>query len=159
MIRFIILLPIKLIGLLFMLIGAVLDGATQRKAELAKQAEYERRVIEKNRKEEERRIRAAQVATERANRAARIEHDRAERKAKQDKAEKFKREQAEKDYYHYMEQLRETVKVYNELQKAYDEATGDKRTTIYRKIIGINQSMRNIERNMEKAKFAMGISD
>ena len=47
MIRFIFLLPIKIIGLLFMAIGAILDGVNRRRIEQEKQAEMQRREYER----------------------------------------------------------------------------------------------------------------
>ena len=150
MIKFIILLPFKIIGVIFLAIGAFLER--REKARIAAAREYEKRIAAAQ-KEEERRARAARIATERAQRLARIENERLEKEKKRRAAETFKKEQAEKDLYHYREQLTETLKVYNELQREYENSTGPKQTTVYRKLIGINQTIRNIEKQIDKATF------
>lgn len=159
MIKFILLLPLKIIGLLFIAIGALLDGVNRRRIEQAKQEERQRREQYKTeraaQKEQERRERAARIATERAQRSARIEYERLEKEKKRRAAETFKKEQAEKDLYHYREQLTETLKIYNELQREYENSTGPKQTTVYRKLIGINQTIRNIEKQIDKAQFQL----
>ena len=157
MIKLLFLLPVKILGLLFMAIGSAINAAEQRKAEQEKQAERIRRENEKQQREK-------QKAADRINRSIRIEKEKAERLKKQQQreklqaekaaaAERFKKQQAEKDLYHYREQLTETLKVYNELQREYDNSSGAKQTTVYRKIIGINQTIRNIEKQIDKAIF------
>ena len=140
-----------------MAIGAILDGVNRRRIEQTKQDEWWRIEQEKRiaaeQKEEERHARLARIATEKANRTARIEKERLEKEKKRRAAEKFKKEQAEKDLYHYREQLTETLKVYNELQREYENSSGSKQTTVYRKLIGINQTIRNIEKQIDKATF------
>ena len=135
-----------------MAIGAFLER--REKERIAAAREYEKRIAAAQ-KEEERRARAARIATERAERLARIEYERLEKEKKRRAAETFKKEQAEKDLYHYREQLTETLKVYNELQREYDNSSGSKQTTVYRKLIGINQTIRNIEKQIDKAEFIM----
>ena len=153
MIKFILLLPLKIIGLLFMAIGAFLER--REKERIAAARENERRIAAAQ-KERERRERAARIATERAQRIARIEKEKLEKEKKRRAAETFKKEQAEKDLYHYREQLTETLKVYNELQREYENSSGSKQTTVYRKLIGINQTIRNIEKQIDKATFIIG---
>ena len=91
MIRFIFLLPIKIIGLLFMAIGALLDGANRRRTEQAKQEERQRReqyrIEQAAQREQERRERAARIATEKANRTARIEKEKQERERQRQRAD------------------------------------------------------------------------
>lgn len=157
MIKFLFLLPVKILGLLFIGIGSAIKAAERSKAEREKQAERIRREHEKQQREK-------QKAADRINRSIRIEKEKAERLKKQQQrekqreekaaaAEKFKKQQAEKDLYHYREQLTETLKVYNELKREYDNSSGQKQTTVYRKIIGINQTVRNIEKQIDKATF------
>ena len=122
MIKWILFLPIRVLGLIFEFIGNIIESVSQRKLEKERQA--------------------AHLAAEQ------------QRQAKLAQLE-FKKEQAEKDYYHYSEQLRETLQVYNELQAQFEQAQDEKKTTIYKKLIGLNQSIRNIEKQMEKAKFIM----
>lgn len=87
MIRFIFLLPIKIIGVIFLAIGAVLEGVNRRKLEREKQAERQRREQYKTeqaaQREQERRERAARIATERAARLAKQEQREQERREKE----------------------------------------------------------------------------
>ena len=87
MIRFIMLLPLKIIGLLFMAIGAILDGVNRRRIEQEKQAEKQRREQYKTeqaaQREQERRERAARIATDRARRIAIQERREQERREKE----------------------------------------------------------------------------
>ena len=130
MIKFLLLLPIKIIGLIFIAIGAILDGVNRRRIEQAKQDERRRReqyrIEQAAQREQDRRKRAARIATERAERLARIEKEKAEkaekRKAEEKKkayAAKTKLWQAKKDYYHYIEQIKELTRLYNELNEQY----------------------------------------
>ena len=159
MIKFLLLLPIKILGLLFMATGAILER--REKERIAAAREYEKRIAAEL-KEKERRERAARIATERAQRTARIEKEKLEkaekRKAEEKKkayAAKTKLWQAKKDYYHYIEQIKELTRLYNELNEQYEKATGDKRIAAYRKLIGINQSIRNAERKKDMAEAIM----
>ena len=72
MIKFILLLPLKIIGLLFIAIGAFLER--REKERIAAAREYEKRIAAAQR-EQDRRERAARIATERAQRLARIEKE------------------------------------------------------------------------------------
>lgn len=80
MIRFILLLPIKIIGLLFMAIGSAMER--REKERIAAAREYEKRVAAAQ-KEEERRARLARIATERAARLAKQEQREKERREKE----------------------------------------------------------------------------
>ena len=163
MIRFIFLLPIKIIGLLFMAIGALLDGANRRRTEQAKQEERQRReqyrIEQAAQREQERRERAARIATEKANRTARIEKEKQERERQRQRAETFKKEQAQTDIVHHEQQRRELLKLYNELQRQYDETTADSRKEIlFRKLIAINNQLRGVDRQIEKAQYTINKS-
>ena len=162
MIKWILFLPIRVLGLIFEFIGNIIESVSQRKLEKERQAAHLAA-------EQQRQAKLAQLEQEKAERKylqeekqrlaaqERAEKQKKQATAKQEKAraERFKKEQAEKDYYHYSEQLRETLQVYNELQAQFEQAQDEKKTTIYKKLIGLNQSIRNIEKQMEKAKFIM----
>lgn len=87
MIKFLFLLPFKIIGVIFLAIGAAIDKSNRRKLEREKQAEKQRREQEKRTaaelKEKERRERAARIATERAARLAKQEQREQERREKE----------------------------------------------------------------------------
>lgn len=154
MIRFILLLPIKIIGLLFMAIGSAMER--REKERIAAAREYEKRIAAAQ-KEEERRERAARIATERAQRSARIEYERLEKRKAAESKKAFQIEQAKTDIIHYQSQRRDLLKLYNELQKQYDAATAENRKeTLYRKILAINNQIRAADRIIERLQYTIG---
>lgn len=170
MIKFIILLPFKIIGVIFLAIGAALDNSNRRRIEREKQAEKQRREYERiaaareyekriaaAQKEEERRARAARIATERAQRSARIEKEKLEKRKAVESKKAFQIEQAKTDIIHYQSQRRDLLKLYNELQKQYDAATAENRKeTLYRKILAINNQIRAADRIIERLQYTIG---
>ena len=154
MIKFILLLPIKIIGLLFMAIGAYLER--REKERIAAAREHEKRIAAAQ-KEEERRARAARIATEKANRTARIEKEKLEKRKAAESKKAFQVEQAKTDIIHYQSQRRDLLKLYNELQKQYDAATAENRKeTLYRKILAINNQIRAADRIIERLQYTIG---
>jgi colicin import membrane protein len=167
MIKFIFLLPLRIIGLLFMAIGAALDGVNRRRIEKAKQLEKQRREyermariqsarIEKEKREQDRRERIEQADRRRAEK----EKAAADRKKAADlerkKALQFKATQARTDIVHYEIQRRELLKLYDELIKQFDAAGTDKQKEIvFRKQIALNNQMRGIDRKIEQAQFTI----
>lgn len=154
MIKFILLLPLKIIGLLFIAIGAILER--REKARIAAAREYEKRIAAAQ-KEQERRERAARIATEKANRTARIEKEKAEKRKAAESKKQFQIEQAKTDIIHYQSQRRDLLKLYNELQKQYDATTAENRKeTLYRKILAINNQIRAADRIIERLQYTIG---
>ena len=154
MIKFILLLPIKILGLLFIAIGAFLER--REKERIAAAREYEKRIAAAQ-KEEERRARAARIATEKANRTARIEKEKQAKQQQQERKKQFQIEQAKTDIVHYEQQRRDLLKLYNELQKQYDAATAENRKeTLYRKILAINNQIRAADRIIERLQYTIG---
>lgn len=80
MIKFILLLPLKIIGAVFILIGSIIEHSEKQRIQAAR--EYEKRVAAAQ-KEEERRARLARIATERAARLAKQEQREKERREKE----------------------------------------------------------------------------
>ena len=160
MIRFLLLLPIKIMGLLFMAIGATLDNANRRRIEQAKQDERRRReqyrIEQAAQREQERRERAARIATERAQRIDRIEQERRRKQAEKARAETFKKEQARIDIEHYRIQRAELLKLYNEIERQYsDAATDSKKEILFRKQLALNNQIRGVDRQIEKAQYTI----
>ena len=154
MIKFIILLPFKIIGVVFIAIGAFLER--REKNRIAASREYEKRTAAAQ-KEEERRARAARIATERAQRIARIEKEKAEKRKAAESKKQFQIEQAKTDIIHYQSQRRDLLKLYNELQKQYDAATAENRKeTLYRKILALNNQIRAADRIIERLQYTIG---
>ena len=153
MIKFILLLPLKIIGLLFIAIGAFLER--REKERIAAAREYEKRIAAAQ-KEEERRERAARIATERAQRNARIEQERQKKQAEKARAETFRKEQARIDIIHYEQQRRELLKLYNEIERQYsDAATDSKKEILFRKQLALNNQIRGVDRQIEKAQYTI----
>jgi hypothetical protein len=165
MIKFIFLFPLRVVGLLFMAIGATLDGVNRRRIEKEKQLEKQRREmeriariesarIEKEKRERDRRERIA-AADRRRTEKERIAADRKraadlERK----KALQFKATQAQTDIVHYQIQRTELLKLYSELEKQYsDAATDSKKEILFRKQLALNNQIRGVDRQIEKAQY------
>lgn len=156
MIRFILLLPIKIIGLLFMAIGSAMER--REKERIAAAREYEKRIAAAQR-EQERRERAARIATERAQRSSRIEQEQRRKQAEKARAETFKADQARTDIEHYKIQRSELLKLYNEIEKQYSDAATDSRKEIaFRKMIALNNQIRGVDRQIEKAQYTINKS-
>lgn len=178
MIKFLFLLPFKIIGLVFLAIGAILDGVNRRRIEQEKQAEKQRREyeriariesarIEKEKREQARLDRQAQADRRRAEKEKQAQADRLERKRKQAEKEQEKRiateqkkqrekEQAKKDIERYKDLLKQSVKLYGMLHNEYEQATENKNSkkaiVTYRQMIAADKASRDIERKMEQAK-------
>jgi hypothetical protein len=165
MIRFIIFLPFRIIGYIFLAIGAALDGVNRRRIEREKQAEKQRREyeriarIESARIEKEKRERARRERIAAADRR-RTEKERiaADRKKAADierkKALQFKAAQAATDIEHYKIQRAELLKLYNEIERQYnDAATDSKKEILFRKQLALNNQIRGVDRQIEKAQY------
>ena len=153
MIKFLFLLPFKIIGVIFLAIGAFLER--REKERIAAAREYEKRIAAAQ-KEQERRARAARIATERAQRSARIEKERLEKEKKRRATETFKADQARTDMEHYKVQRAELLKLYNEIEKQYsDAATDSKKEISFRKMIALNNQIRGVDRQIEKAQYTI----
>ena len=153
MIKFILQLPLKIIGVIFLAIGAILE---RREKERIAAARYREKRIAAELKEQERRERAARIATEKANRTARIEQERRRKQAEKARAETFKKEQARIDIEHYRIQRAELLKLYNEIERQYsDAATDSKKEILFRKQIALNNQIRGVDRQIEKAQYTI----
>jgi hypothetical protein len=158
MIRFILLLPLKIIGLLFLAIGAALDNSNRRRIEKEKQAariwKEQAARIEKEKRERARIEKAAQADRRRAEK----ERIAADRKRAADlerkKALQFKADQARTDIEHYRIQRSELLKLYNEIERQYsDAATDSKKEISFRKMIALNNQIRGVDRQIEKSQY------
>ena len=167
MIKLLLILPLKIIGLLFMAIGAILDGVNRRRIEREKAAEKQRREYERIARIESARIEKEKREKARADRIAqadrrRIEKEKAaaDRKKAADmerkKALQFKAAQAGTDIEHYKIQRAELLKLYSELEKQYsDAATDSKKEIVFRKMLALNNQMRGVDRQIEKAQYTI----
>lgn len=158
MIKFLFLLPLRIVGLLFMAIGAVLDNSNRRKLEREKQAariaKEQAARIEKEKRERARLERQAQADRRRTEKEKAAQAVQAQKAAERRKAEKFKADQARTDIEHYKIQRTELLKLYSELEKQYsDAATDSKKEILFRKQLALNNQIRGVDRQIEKAQY------
>lgn len=170
MIKFILLLPFKIIGVIFLAIGAALDNSNRRRIEREKQAEKQRREleriariksarIEKEKRERVRIEKAAQADRRRIEKEKAAQAVKAQKAADRRKAETFKADQARTDIEHYKVQRAELLKLYSELEKQYEQAATDSKKEIaFRKMIALNNQMRGVDRQIEKAQYTINKS-
>ena len=136
-----------------MAIGAILE---RRERERIQAARIEEKRIAAELKEQERRERAARIATEKAQRTARIEQERRRKQAEKARAETFKKEQARIDIEHYRIQRAELLKLYNEIERQYsDAATDSKKEILFRKQLALNNQIRGVDKQIEKAQYTI----
>ena len=158
MIKFLFLLPFKIIGLILLAIGAVLDRHERRRTEQAEQdarAEIEQAArTEKEQREKARADRIAQADRRRIEKEKAAQAVKAQKAAERRKAETFKADQARTDIEHYKVQRAELLKLYSELEKQYEQAATDSKKEIsFRKMIALNNQMRGVDRQIEKAQY------
>ena len=170
MIKFIFLLPFKIIGVVFLAIGAAIDNSNRRKLEREKQAaraamEQQKAMkaaaarIEKEKRERARGDRQAQSERRRIEKEKAAQAVKAQKATERRKAEKFKADQARTDIVHYEQQRRELLKLYDELKKQFDAAATDKQKEIvFRKQIALNNQIRGVDRQIEKAQYTINKS-
>ena len=136
-----------------MAIGAFLER--REKERIAAARDREKRIAAEL-KEQERRERAARIATEKAQRTARIEQERRRKQAEKARAETFKKEQARIDIEHYRIQRAELLKLYNEIERQYsDAATDSKKEILFRKQLALNNQIRGVDKQIEKAQYTI----
>jgi hypothetical protein len=167
MIKFILLLPFRIIGLICLAIGTTLDGVNRRRIEKEKQLEKQRREyeriariesarIEKEKRERARLDRQAQADRRRAEKEKQAQAVKAQKAADRRKAETFKADQARTDIVHYEQQRRELLKLYSELEKQYSDAeTDSKKEIAFRKILALNNQIRGVDRKIEIAQYTI----
>ena len=170
MIKFILLLPIKIFGIICLIIGTVLDGVNRRRIEQEKRAEKQRREyeriarieavrIEKEKRERARIERQSQADRRRAEKEKAAQAVQAQKAVERRKAEKFKADQARTDIEHYKVQRAELLKLYNEIEKQYGDAATDRKKEIaFRKMIALNNQIRGVDRQIEKAQYTINKS-
>ena len=156
MIRFILLLPVKLLGLLFMGIGAAL------KASEARRAEAERVRVAQAKQDERDRIRRERDAA-RATRAAQTNAARIQREAKQREAERLRAaraaervREAQADLDHLEVMRGDLMRLANAAEAAWDAASTDaQRDAALRKRIAADQRIRSVDRQRERLQFVV----
>ena len=158
MIKFLFLLPIKLLGLVFIGIGSIIES-NQRRAEQAERqriAEDKARQIEEARaaKEGARIAKARQAERIRAEKARATEAKRAE--AEQRKAEHAaeKVREADNDLAHLEQRQRDLATLYSFAEAQYTNASTDRqKEAAFRKMMAIDQQRRTAARQAERMQF------
>ena len=158
MIKFLFLLPIKLIGLVFIGIGSIIESHQRRAAQAERQriAEARARQIEEARaaKEGARIAKARQAERIRAEKARATEAKRAE--AEQRKAEHAaeKVREADNDLAHLEQRQRDLATLYSFAEAQYTNASTDRqKEAAFRKMMAIDQQRRTAARQAERMQF------
>ena len=154
MIRFILLLPVKLLGLVFMGIGEAL------KASEARRREAERVRVAQAKADEAERLRREREAA-RATRAAQTEAARIQREAKQREAERLRAakaaervREAQADLDHLDIMRGDLMKLANAAEALWDAASTDaQKDAALRKRIAADQKLRSVDRQRERLQF------
>lgn len=160
MIRFMLLLPVKLLGLVFMAIGGAIDAHQRRAAQAERlriaQAKEEQRAMERGariaaaRAKEAERKRAAQARAE-ATEARRAEAER----VKAAKAAERVRE-ADNDLAHLEQRQRDLATLYSFAEAQYNNAGTDRqKEAAYRKMMALDQQRRTAARQAERLQFVV----
>lgn len=160
MIRFILLLPIKLLGLVFVAIGGAIDANRRRAAEAERlriaQAKEEQRAMERGariaaaRAKEAERKRAAHARAE-ATEARRAEVERI-RAAKA--AERVR--EADNDLAHLEQRQRDLATLYSFAESQYTNASTDRqKEAAFRKMMALDQQRRTAARQAERLQYTI----
>lgn len=154
MIRFILLLPVKLLGLVFLGISEAL------KASEARRREAERARVARAKMEEAERIRREREAA-RATKAAQTEATRIQREAKQREAERLRAakaaervREADADLAHLDAMREDCRKLAEYAETLLEEATTDsQKEAATKRLMAANQRLRSVDRQRERLQF------
>lgn len=160
MIKELLLLPIRILGLVFVAIGGAVDAHHRREAQAERlriaQAKEEQRAMERGariaaaRAKEAERKRAAQARAE-ATEARRIEAER----VKAAKAAERVRE-ADNDLAHLEQRQRDLATLYSFAESEYTNASTDrKKEAAFRKMMALDQQRRTAARQAERLQYTI----
>lgn len=160
MIKELLLLPVRILGLVFMAIGGAIDANRRRSAEAERlriaQAKEEQRAMERGARiaaakaKEAERKRAAQARAE-ATEARRVEAERV-RAAKA--AERVR--EADNDLAHLEQRQRDLATLYSFAESEYTNASTDrKKEAAFRKMMAIDQQRRTAARQAERLQYTI----
>ena len=156
MIRFILLLPIKLLGLVFLGIGEALRASEARRAEAERvrlaQAKADERERLRREREAARATRAAQTEAARIRREQ--ERAEAERLRAAKAAERVREAQADLAHLDQMRQDLRTLADYAERIEA-DAQTDARKAAAFQKRMAIDQKLRSVDRQRERLQFVV----
>ena len=156
MIRFILLLPIKLLGLVFMAIGGAIEASQRRTAEAervrAAQAKLDERERIRREREAAKATRAAQTEAARIRREQ--ERAKAERLRAAKAAERVR--EADNDLAHLEQRQRDLATLYSFAEAQYTNASTDrKKEAAFRKMMALDQQRRTAARQAERLQYTI----
>ena len=158
MIKFLFLLPIKLLGLVFIGIGSIIESHQRRAAQAERQriAEAKARQIEEARAAQEgaRIAKARQAERIRAEKARATEAKRAEAEQRKAAHAAEKVREADNDLAHLEQRQRDLATLYSFAESQYTNASTDKqKEAAFRKMMAIDQQRRTAARQAERMQF------
>ena len=156
MIRFLLLLPVKLLGLVFLGIGEAL------RASEARRREAERVRLAQAKADERERLRREREAA-RATRAAQTEAARIRREQERAKAERLRAakaaervREADNDLAHLEQRQRDLATLYSFAEAQYTNASTDrKKEAAFRKMMALDQQRRTAARQAERLQYTI----
>jgi len=165
MIKALFLLPIKLLGLVFIGIGSVIELRQRRAAQAERQRIAETKAEQAALKEAARRFKTQQTERLKAERAAAAEARRrelakarqareaeAERRKERNAAEKVR--EADNDLAHLEQRQRDFATLYSFAESQYANASTDRqKEAAFRKMMAIDQQRRAAARQAERMQF------
>ena len=160
MIRFLLLLPVKLLGLVFMAIGGAIE-AHQRRA-----AQADKLRIAQAKEEQRARERGARIAAARANEAERKRAAQARAEATEERRAEAERiraakaaervREADNDLAHLEQRQRDLATLYSFAESEYANASTDrKKEAAFRKMMAIDQQRRTAARQAERLQYTI----
>lgn len=158
MIRFLIFLPFRIIGAIFMGIGSIIESHQRRAAQADRQriAEAKARQIEEARaaKEGARIAKARQAERIKAEKARATEAKRAEAEQRKAAHAAEKVREADNDLAHLEQRQRDLATLYSFAESQYTNASTDKqKEAAFRKMMAIDQQRRTAARQAERMQF------
>lgn len=165
MIKFLFLLPVKLLGLVFIGIGSVIESRQRRAEQAERQRIAEAKAEQAALKEAARRFKAQQAERLKAEKAAAAEARRREsakaRQAKEAEAERRKERnaaekvrEADNDLAHLEQRQRDLATLYSFAESQYANASTDRqKEAAFRKMMAIDQQRRTAARQAERMQF------
>ena len=156
MIRFLLLLPVKLLGLVFMAIGGAIEESQRRAAEAERVRGAQAKQDERERLRRERE--AAKATRAAKTEAARIRREQERAKAEQLRAakaaERVREAQADLAHLDQMRQDLRTLADYAERIEA-DAQTDARKAAAFQKRMAIDQKLRSVDRQRERLQFVV----
>lgn len=156
MIRFILLLPIKLLGLVFMAIGGVIEVSQRRAAEAERVREAQAKQDERERLRRERE--AARATRAAQTEAARIRREQERAKAEQLRAAKAAERvrEADADLAHLEAMRADCQRLAEYAEALLDRAeTDSQKEAATKRLMAANQRLRSVDRQRERLQFVV----